>query len=72
MKYTTVVEVTSLYVKFQVITAASMEMTIIFDIWNVAPCSLVEVYRCFRGACCLHHQRDDDGGCPDDEGNKHL
>jgi hypothetical protein len=22
----------------------------------VAPCSPVEVYRCFRGACCLHHQ----------------
>jgi hypothetical protein len=24
--------------------------------WVVAPCSLVEVYRRFRGACCLHHQ----------------
>jgi hypothetical protein len=24
--------------------------------WGVAPCSLVEVYRRFRGACCLHHQ----------------
>jgi hypothetical protein len=24
--------------------------------WDVAPCSLVEVYRRFRGACCLHHQ----------------
>jgi hypothetical protein len=23
----------------------------------VAPCSLVEVYRRFRGACCLHHRR---------------
>jgi hypothetical protein len=23
--------------------------------WVVAPCSLVEVYRRFRGACC-HHQ----------------
>jgi hypothetical protein len=22
----------------------------------VAPCSVVEVYRRFRGACCLHHQ----------------
>jgi hypothetical protein len=22
----------------------------------VAPCSLVEVYRRFRGTCCLHHQ----------------
>jgi hypothetical protein len=24
--------------------------------WDVAPCSLVEVYR--RGAHCLHHQGD--------------
>jgi hypothetical protein len=24
--------------------------------WVVAPCNLVEVYRRFRGACCLHHQ----------------
>jgi hypothetical protein len=23
--------------------------------WVVAPCSLVEVYHCFRGACRLHH-----------------
>jgi hypothetical protein len=27
--------------------------------WDVAPCSLVEVYRLFRGACCLCHQGDD-------------
>jgi hypothetical protein len=26
--------------------------------WVVAPRSLVEVYRHFRGACCLHHQGD--------------
>jgi hypothetical protein len=24
--------------------------------WDVAPCSLVEVYQRFRGPCCLHHQ----------------
>jgi hypothetical protein len=24
--------------------------------WVVAPCSLVELYRRFKGACCLHHQ----------------
>jgi hypothetical protein len=24
--------------------------------WFVAPCSLVEVYRRFRGAYCLHHE----------------
>jgi hypothetical protein len=34
--------------------------------WVVAPCSLVEVYRLFRGACCLYHQS------LDDEGSKHL
>jgi hypothetical protein len=28
--------------------------------WGVASCSLVEVYRRYRGACCLHHQNDDD------------
>jgi hypothetical protein len=27
--------------------------------WVVAPCILVEVYRLFRGTCCLHHQGDD-------------
>jgi hypothetical protein len=26
--------------------------------WVVAPCSVVEVYRRFRGRCCLHHQGD--------------
>jgi hypothetical protein len=32
--------------------------------WVVAPCSLIEVYRRFRCACCLHYQGDrpDDGG----------
>jgi hypothetical protein len=24
--------------------------------WDVAPCSLVQVHRRFRGAQCLHHQ----------------
>jgi hypothetical protein len=32
----------------------------------VAPCNLVEVYQCFRGACCLHRQGTDFGG------SKHL
>jgi hypothetical protein len=27
--------------------------------WVVVPCNLVEIYRCFRGACCLHHQGDE-------------
>jgi hypothetical protein len=33
-----------------------LKMTIF---WVVAPYSLVEVYRRFRGACCLHHQGDE-------------
>jgi hypothetical protein len=33
-----------------------MKMTVF---WDVAPCSLVEDYRRFRGACCLHHQGDE-------------
>jgi hypothetical protein len=40
-------------VRFQVLTAASIKTTVS---WNVAPCSPVEVYQCFRGTCCLHHQ----------------
>jgi hypothetical protein len=32
-----------------------MSMTVF---WDVAPCSLVEAYRRFRGACCLHHDGD--------------
>jgi hypothetical protein len=53
------IEVLSNYIKifnkvgFEVFMAASMNMAVI---WVVAPCSLVEVYRRFRGACCLHHQ----------------
>jgi hypothetical protein len=27
--------------------------------WVAAPCSLEEVYQCFRGPCCLHHQGDE-------------
>jgi hypothetical protein len=49
-------------VRFEVLKAASVK-TAVF--WIVEPCSLVEVYRRFRGACCLHHQGDEspcDGG----------
>jgi hypothetical protein len=28
--------------------------------WEVAPCSLVQIYRRFRGTYCLHHQGPDD------------
>jgi hypothetical protein len=34
---------------------ASMKMAVF---WVAAPCSLVEVYRCFRVTYCLHHQGD--------------
>jgi hypothetical protein len=37
-------------VRIQVLTAASVKMVVF---WDVALCSLVEVYRRFRGACCL-------------------
>jgi hypothetical protein len=50
-------------VRFKVLTAASMNLTVF---WVIAPCSLVEVYMRFRGICCLHYQGDDDGG------SKHL
>jgi hypothetical protein len=36
-------------------TEEDLKMTVF---WNVAPCSLVEVYRRFRGTLCLHHQGD--------------
>jgi hypothetical protein len=32
-------------------------------LWDVVTWSLTEIYRCFRGASCLHHQ----GGCNDDD-----
>jgi hypothetical protein len=42
-------------VRFQVFAAASTKMPAFRD---VAPCSLVEVYWRFGGACCVHHQDD--------------
>jgi hypothetical protein len=38
--------------RFQVLAARRMKMTVI---WDVAHCSLAEVYKRFSGACCLHH-----------------
>jgi hypothetical protein len=46
-------------VRFQVLTAASMKITVF---WDVALCSLVEIDWCFRGAS---------GHCPDVGGSKH-
>jgi hypothetical protein len=40
-------------VRFQGLIAVSMKMAVF---WVVVSCSLVEVYRSFRDACCLHHQ----------------
>jgi hypothetical protein len=31
-------------------------MRIIFFL-DMNPCSLVDLYHCFEGMCCLHHQR---------------
>jgi hypothetical protein len=36
--------------------AAKMKMK---AFWNIAPCSLVGIYRSFRGAYCLHYHADD-------------
>jgi hypothetical protein len=45
-------------VGFEVLTVVRTKMAVY---WVVAPCSLVEVYQCFRGPCCLRHQGDGDG-----------
>jgi hypothetical protein len=37
----------------------SKEMMTAF--WYVAPCSLAEIYQCFRGAYCVNHHGDDEG-----------
>jgi hypothetical protein len=37
--------------------------------WVVAPCGLVDIYRRFRGACCLYHQSE---GRPDYGGSRHF
>jgi hypothetical protein len=44
------------YLSFQVHIAVSMNMVVV---WDVEPCSLVEVYQHFRGVCCSHHQGDE-------------
>jgi hypothetical protein len=51
--WTFCVQTCAVYVGFEVLTAASMKMAVL---WVVAPCSLVDVYQHFRGPCCLHHQ----------------
>jgi hypothetical protein len=52
--------------RFQVLMVVSMKMNVF---WDVVPCGPVQVYWCFGGACCLHHQDDH---CPDDGDSKNL
>jgi hypothetical protein len=40
-------------VGFQVLTAASMDMT---TFWDIVPCCIVEVDGRFGSGFCLHHQ----------------
>jgi hypothetical protein len=65
-----------MHVTFQVLIVASMKVTT-FGV--VAPCSLVEVYRRFRRAICLHYQGGDTASIisamshrRDDGGSTHL
>jgi hypothetical protein len=44
------------HARFQVLTTANTKMNVF---WVVVPCSPVEVYRRFRGDCCVHHQDDE-------------
>jgi hypothetical protein len=47
-------------VRFQVLAAANIQMTVF---WDIASCGVIEVDRRFRGVYCLHHQGySDDGG----------
>jgi hypothetical protein len=44
-------EAVMVYVRFQVFTVASMNMT---TFWDIVLCSLVKVDPRFGGVCCLH------------------
>jgi hypothetical protein len=59
-------ENSSIHVRFQVLTAASMKRRVL---WDVAPCSLVGVDRRLRGAYCLHRQGHELIHLPDDGGS---
>jgi hypothetical protein len=43
-------------VRLQVLTATSMKVTVFLD---VAPCSLIEIHKYFRGVYCLHGLGDE-------------
>jgi hypothetical protein len=41
-------------IKFMILAVRAVQTVMKMAVfWDVAQCSLVEVYRCFRGACCL-------------------
>jgi hypothetical protein len=55
-------EETSTYFRFENVSVSEISGSHsgkYVDCCVVAPCSLVEVYRRFRGAYCLHHQGDE-------------
>jgi hypothetical protein len=42
----------------EVLAASIIRAMKIAVFWEVAPCSPVDIERCFGGAYCLHHQGD--------------
>jgi hypothetical protein len=56
--------ITISFVRFKVLKAASKNMAVF---WVVAPCSLVEIHRRFRGSWFLHRTHR-----PDDGGSRHI
>jgi hypothetical protein len=51
LQYHQMMEKAASWLRFRILKAA---ITKIVVLWVVAPCSLVQVYRSFGGACCLH------------------
>jgi hypothetical protein len=49
------VQTRKIQVKFQVLTATNMKMAVS---WDVAPCSLIDIDRRFRGVYCRLHNDD--------------
>jgi hypothetical protein len=43
----------SVVIGFAVLKAETKQIT---AFWNVTPCSMVDIYQCFRGTCWLHLQ----------------
>jgi hypothetical protein len=47
------IDIKKIFMIFQVVTRAQLKITVL---WGVALCSLVEMYQCFEGTYCFHHQ----------------